>query len=378
MFNVEWIETPAPYHGYEINDPRRTGWDAGLRDGFDEGYIRGRANVIVKTPRHPAPIRQIKVLYVGSGKGYPYSPIDEAVITTLQTMVSELTITEVGKSLTELAASTTPDLMLVLDGMEVPIEQIDAVRAMGIRTAVWLTDDPYYTDVTIPMVTHFDYVFTLERNCIDLYRAQGASNVFYLPFAAHHVHFRPSLTQSPIRRDISFIGSAYWNRVNFLQPIIGNLMNKGLHINGIWWDRLPEFGAYPGQIEIGKWMGPTETAEVYSGTKIMLNMHRSPYDESINQNKSGVAAASPNPRTFEISACATLQLVDTREDLASFYIPGQEIETFNSQEELLEKVDFYLTHEKERRDIALRGLERTFRDHTYENRIDELLRHIFG
>jgi hypothetical protein len=34
------------------------------------------------------------------------------------------------------------------------------------------------------------------------------------------------------------------------------------------------------------------------------------------------------------------------------------IETYSSQQELLEKVEFYLTHEKERREIALRALER--------------------
>lgn len=378
MFNSEGRETQTPYQGQEMNDPRHAGWNAGLSDGFNEGYLRGRANVIMSQPRTPWPIRNIKVLYAGSGKGLPYSPIDEAVIATLQTMVAELSIVEVGQSLPDRAATIRPDLVLVLDGMELPLDQIDAVRSLGIRTAVWLTDDPYYTDVTIRMVTHFDYVFTLERNCIDLYRAAGANDVYYLPFAAHPDHFQPTLIQSQIRRNISFIGSAYWNRVNYLQPIIGNLMNSGLHINGIWWDRLPEYTAYPNRIEIGKWMGPNETAEVYSGTKIMLNLHRSPFDESVNQNNSGITAVSPNPRTFEISACGTLQLVDAREDLASFYIPGQEIETFNNAEELLDKVNFYLTHEKERREIALRGLERTYRDHTYGNRIDELLRHIFG
>ncbi|MNJ52710.1 Spore protein YkvP [compost metagenome] len=125
-------------------------------------------------------------------------------------------------------------------------------------------------------------------------------------------------------------------------------------------------------------MGPGDTAEVYSGSKIVLNLHRSPHDESVNNNTIGLTAASPNPRTFEISACATLQLADVREDLSNFYIPGQEIETFSSPSELYEKVNYYLSHEAERREIALRALERTYREHTYSHRLHEILSRIFG
>lgn len=362
----------------EAADSAQLGRAAGLRDGYEEGYLRGRASVIVQQERPPFPIRNLKILYVGSGKGFPYAPIDEAISATLRTLVSELFVYEQGQTLSDLVTELRPNLVLVLDGMEMPTEQIDAVRAKGIPTAVWLTDDPYYTDITVSLAAHYDYVFTLERNCVELYRAAGCARVHYLPFAAYTEHYRPTLTRSQVRRNISFIGSAYWNRVQFLQPIIGDLMAHGLMINGIWWDRLPEYGQYPDRIELGKWMGPTETAEVYSGTKIILNLHRSPFEETVNNNTAGIQAVSPNPRTFEISACGTLQLVDARDDLALFYTPGKEIEVFSSPEELLQKIQFYLTHEQERREIALRALERTYRDHTYSNRLDELLRHIFG
>lgn len=361
-----------------IDDPVLRGRLDGLRDGYDEGYLRGRASVIVDTVKPVFPVRSVKVLYVGSGKGFPYAPIDEAVIATLRTLVADLTVYQPMQSLPDLAETLKPDLMLVLDGQDCPVDQIAAVRAKGIRTAVWLTDDPYYTDITAGVAPHYDYVFTLERNCIDLYRNLGCSNVYYLPFAAHPGHYRPTLGPSPVRRSMSFIGSAYWNRVEYLQPIMGQLMEKGMVINGIWWDRLPEYNSYSDRIELGKWMGPKETAETYSGSKIILNLHRSPFDETVNNNTAKLAAVSPNPRTFEISACATLQLVDSRDDLATFYTPGKEIETFSSPDELLDKVNYYLTHEKERQTIALNALERTYREHTYGNRLDEMLRHIFG
>jgi spore maturation protein CgeB len=314
---------------------------------------------------------------VSSGKGFPYSPIDEAVAETLKTLTTGVIRTETNQPIRELAAAHRPDLLLALDGMDLPVEQIDAVRMLGIRTAIWLTDDPYYIDMSTKIVSHYDYVFTLERNCIDLYRSLGCRNVYYLPFAAYAGHYRPTLTRSMVRRQISFIGSAYWNRVEFLRPVIGGLMEKGLRINGLWWDRLPEYTQYPDRIEIGKWLGPVETSEVYSGTKIVINLHRSAFDDTVNNNTAKIAALSPNPRTFEISASGTLQLVDIREDISSFYKPGLEIETFSNSDELMDKVNYYLSHEMERQQIALRALERTFRDHMYSHRLNQLLNYIF-
>ena len=116
---------------------------------------------------------------------------------------------------------------------------------------------------------------------------------------------------------------------------------------------------------------------MYNGTKIVINLHRSHEDDSVNNNHLKIAPASPNPRTFEIAASTTLQLTDARDDIARFYKPGVEIETYSSPQELLDKVEYYLTHEKERREIALRGLERTLKDHTYGKRINEMLTIIF-
>ncbi|AWB45813.1 spore maturation protein cgeB [Paenibacillus sp. CAA11] len=349
------------------------GREQGYRDGYEEGYLRGRASYIVRKPKPDFPKRQLHVLYVTSGKGYPYSPIDEGIEATLRSLVADVTVTTPVQSVTELVQETRPDMMLVLDGMEMPLETVDSIRSCGVKTAIWLTDDPYYTDRTLEIARHYDYVFTLELNCVNFYRQHGCANVFYLPFGAFTEHYRPTLERSAIRRNISFVGSGYWNRVNFFRPVIGELMNRGLHISGIWWDRLPEASNYPGQVELGKWMEAAETARTYSGSKLVINLHRAHDDEQINNNSLGLEAISPNPRTFEIAASGTLQLVDARTDLSRFYTPGVEIVTFSTQQELLEKVDYYLTHEEERREIALRALERTWSEHTYSHRLNELV-----
>jgi spore maturation protein CgeB len=65
-------------------------------------------------------------------------------------------------------------------------------------------------------------------------------------------------------------------------------------------------------------------------------------------------------------------------DLSKFYTPGVEIETYASTGEMLAKIDYFLSHEQDRREIALRALARTMREHTYAHRLNQVLNTIFG
>ena len=53
---------------------------------------------------------------------------------------------------------------------------------------------------------------------------------------------------------------------------------------------------------------------------------------------------------------------------------GRELETYESMEELEQKVRYYLSHEDERIEIALNGYEKVAALHTYEIRVAEMIR----
>lgn len=283
---------------------RKNGRWAGYDAGKEEGYLRGRANYIVNCAQEPAPFQRLHVLYVSSGKGFPYSPLDEAIMATLQGMVAHVTLSDPRQPVSQVALETRPDLVLVLDGMDIPIEHIDAIRQAGIQTAIWLTDDPYYTDMTLEMVSHFDHVFTLELNCVELYRQHGrvralyALRRFYQPLLPDHNPFSAETGCQLYRLGI------LEPRV-LLQPDHAAPMSHNTVFNGIWWDRLPDYTAYGEKIELGRWMSPQETNDVYNGTKIVINLHRSHEDDSVNNNQIKIPPASPNPRTFEIAPSTT-------------------------------------------------------------------------
>jgi spore maturation protein CgeB len=357
---------------------RKKVWKAGYRLGADSGYRYGRCESIMRSISFDPPkVWNQRILYVTSGKGLPYAPLDAAIIESLKPMVKELITSAPVIGLVNFIAQIQPDLVLVMDGMLLSVDWIDQIRQLGFRTALWLADDPYYKDITVKFATHYDFVFTVELNCLAFYQQAGCQQVHYLPMGVHPRMHRPKPLAVGNKRDICFVGSGYWKRIRFFESIALFLSKKKVGISGIWWDRLPSYRLLSSKIELNKWMGPEETADYYNESKIVINLHRADDDTTYN-NSMLIHAVSPNPRTFEISACGVLQLTDVRDDLARFYIPGQELVTYASAEELKEKIDYYLQHEAEMREIAYRGLQRTMREHTFTHRLMQLLQTVYG
>jgi len=365
------IRAAAPRRNRKIGYELRR--QAGAALGWKHGYWQGRCEAIVQLSSMPVARRPLHVMYVSSGKSYPYSPIDEGIYMTLQQLTERVTVVSPRDDVAAIAAAERPDLVIALDGMAFPSHQVIQLRTQGTRTAVWFTDDPYYTDVTSTLAPLYDLVFTLERNCVPYYEQLGCRHVHYMPLGVYPGYYRPRNPRLSLRGDICFIGTAYWNRVALFQELLPRLASRSLRLSGLWWDRLADFDKWRDRIELGKWMPPLETAEYYNAHRIVLNVHRAHDDETFNQNSAGITAASPNPRTFEISACGTLQIVDYRDDIVQFYQPEAEIVTYQNPGELAEKLDYYLSHEEEREAIALRALQRTMRDHTYANRLSQIL-----
>lgn len=87
MSKVKWpARVPDLTLSYDSAQARARGREDGYRSGYHEGYLRGRADVIASRRADPVPFRQIRVLYIASGKGFPYSPLDEAISSTLRSM----------------------------------------------------------------------------------------------------------------------------------------------------------------------------------------------------------------------------------------------------------------------------------------------------
>jgi spore maturation protein CgeB len=312
----------------------------------------------------------VRVLYIPQG----FQSIDQGIVEALQLAVRELHVAD-PKQMAERASLLRPDWMIVLNGLHVfppdHLQQVDAVRSMGVRTAIWFVDDPYVTEETVRVAPRYDAVLTHELGTLQLYRDLGCPSVHYMPLAAHPGLFRPMHVDDQYRSDICFIGQGFRNRVETFDAIAPFLASRRIFIAGDLWDRLRHYPLMKGFIRPG-WLPVEESIRYYNGAKIVVNLHRTTAAGVDNRNTLGLPGRSINPRTFDIAACGTLQLTDVREDLPLYYRAGAELATFSSPQELQAQLDYYLSHEDERLNIALRGLRRTLTEHTYASRMDRL------
>jgi spore maturation protein CgeB len=76
---------------------------------------------------------------------------------------------------------------------------------------------------------------------------------------------------------------------------------------------------------------------------------------------------------YEATGVGALLVIDQREDLHRLFAPGKEVVAYRSPGECAELIGYYLTHEEERRAIALAGQQRTLSEHTYYHRMQELV-----
>lgn len=111
--------------------------------------------------------------------------------------------------------------------------------------------------------------------------------------------------------------------------------------------------------------GPLWGVEMYRvlrDAKIVFNRH--------------IDVAGPyanNMRLYESTGVGACLLTDAKSNLADLFEPGREVLVYHSMEECLELARHYLEHDNEREAIALAGQQRTLRDHTYTQRMQELV-----
>lgn len=351
------------------------------RDGFRRGWSYGHhygmcAAIVERVVPAPSTARDVHVLYVQEGSP-GFVPIDAGIIEALQGTVSRLTVIRHTDPVVDLAVAHAVDLVLVLNAIHsVKPEVPRRLRELGVHTAVWFADDPYFSDKTAEYVKDYEFVFTNEGSCLDFYRSLGCVNVHYLPFAGATGMFRPLPVPPEYQSDVCFIGSPFWSRVAVFNQIAERLEKRKVVIGGNTWLERVKNPALFRRFTRGPIM-PPEAVHYYNGAKIVINIHRSATGEE-NCNSRGLPAYGLNPRTFDMAAAGAFQLSDEREDLPSLYVPGQEIVTYRTPKELADLIDHYLLHEEERHRIAAGGLARTRREHHYFNRLERMLQTVFN
>ena len=78
-------------------------------------------------------------------------------------------------------------------------------------------------------------------------------------------------------------------------------------------------------------------------------------------------------RLYEATGTGALLVTDSKPNLGDIFDIGREVVDYRTEDECIERVLYYLGHEGERSKIASAGQQRTLREHTYFNRMCEMV-----
>ena len=104
----------------------------------------------------------------------------------------------------------------------------------------------------------------------------------------------------------------------------------------------------------------TQMPLVFAASRINLNI-------SLRSIHSGIPL-----RVLDIMACGGFVLSNWQPELAEYFTEGEEIALFESKEECMEKIAYYLTHEEKRKEIAVAGKRKVQELFSYEKGLERL------
>jgi len=168
--------------------------------------------------------------------------------------------------------------------------------------------------------------------------------------------------------DVCFVGGVggvHKNRLEILEFIANKVPSFAFY--GYGEKDIPE--GYTLKNRFKGWVDHRGMRKVFSSSKIALNIPSVNYDRITH---------GYNIRLIEIAGCqGALQICSSHKNIAEFYQEEEEIITFDSKEDLLEKIQFILRHEPVRKQMVDQAYEKALM-HSYENKIHRILKVIEG
>ncbi|MEM7202215.1 MAG: glycosyltransferase [Planctomycetota bacterium] len=260
---------------------------------------------------------------------------------------------DMSKMLARRVRESRPDLLflVLLDEATAPSRETvrEITETTDTTTALWVCDDPWqFDEFSRHWAPCVDWIITTDEDTLPRYSALGrGSHTLLLQWGCHP---DKCFDQRPAAElDVSFVGQPHSDRRRLVQ----RLRDCGI--------RVSVFGH--GWGEGSQRMDYGEMLSVFRRSKINLNFGR-----SIRESGLQIKA-----RNFEVPGCGGFMLSSATPHLDRYFVEGHEVVTFGDEDDLLEKVRYYLDHDDERLGIARRGWQRCVAEHSWRHRWCALL-----
>jgi hypothetical protein len=214
------------------------------------------------------------------------------------------------------------------------------VEKLPIFTVYGCNDDPESSEwLSKPVAAAYDLCLIGNIAEIETYKSWGVKNVKWMPIGLQPQIYDTSLTEKDIMNESRDIDLFMMIDKEF--PPRKQRMIKmeqafpSAHFYGNGWSR----GFMPNEKQL----------EFLRRAKIGPNFHNS--------------TGPINFRTFYLPANGVMQICDNKSHLGKIYELGKEVIGFDSVEECIDLCRYYLEHDTERKEIAVRGWKRAITDY---------------
>jgi len=305
-----------------------------------------------------------------------------------------------------------------------------AGHAAHIKYASWVFGTPHYSLYCDAALYPGNYIFCFDRQQAEMIRTARIENVYHLPLAVDTDMFADSILNNKdnCENDISFVGMMYTGKTNyfeqikplpdFLKGFIEGLCEAQLNVYGYnmvadvmkgkMMDEMREYVDFSMEPNffltfeqfvidiINKKitvMERSRTLELLSqyfdvtlytkaDTSHLPKVHNMGYihyydkmpsvfhNSKINLNITMRSIYTGIPlRVLDVLGCRGFLLTNYQEEIAEHFEDGKDLAMYSSMDELLDKADYYLKNDDERKRIANNGYEKVKQEFNYKKQL---------
>ncbi len=274
---------------------------------------------------------------------------------------------QINRRLVELQASDPADLVFFVKGVYIRPGTVQRLKKMEARCVFWSNDDMWgrhNRNVWFSRsARHYDLVVTQKSYNCDPGElpSLGAKVLFQDKAFDPALHYPVPGGEDAFRHSVLFIGTNEKQRRDSLITLAAH----GVAVDIYGWGEQAATVAHPGLHFHARHLYGRDYAAAFSSATISLNFLR----KQSRDLQTG--------RSVEIPACGGFMLAERTNEHLRLFSEGVEAEYFDSDEELLEKVQYYLGHPDEASEIAQRACERAHSGgYSFDDRMRDIVEHV--
>ena len=290
-----------------------------------------------------------------------YLPFDLYFYEPLQRIFSKVILYDYTKRMTEIGPKAVNKEIIALVRKERPkyvvwtssVYEIQEstfamIRKKGTMVVGYFFDDEWrFDNYSKWWIPYLDYCVTNTVEAVPKYKDLTARVIQTMLNTGTPIYH--DLPNTEEKYDVSFVGSRYVDREQYIKELKNR--NIPIHLFGAGW---------------GGFIPYEEIINIFRASKINLN-----FSGTYAEKKKGLKG-----RIFEVCMNGGFMLTEYVSGIEKYFEINKEIVCFNSAEEMIDKIIYYLNHETERQTIAQAGWKRATHNHTSFHMLSNVFREI--